>query len=256
VAGVLFNKVQTTLIQYPGSKPGGYAVPNSVINIGNYAFSWCYDLNNLTIPNSVISIGDYAFNYCYSLTNASIGSSISNIGGWVFSECWRLTNVTIGSSVTNIGDGAFSSCFSLPSIWIPRSVTHIGNGAFSGCSSLRAVNFQGNALTIDSNAFSDDHNLIVYPSSGTTGWGATFGGAPTWNPQVQNSRATFGVHTNRFGFNITGNSNLVVVVQVCTNLTNPLWQTLQTNTLTGGSSYFNDPQWTSFLRRFYRLRSP
>ena len=82
-------------------------------------------------------------------------------------------------------------------------------------------------------------------------------GLPTvlWNPQVQND-ASFGVQTNQFGFNITGSSNLVIVVEACTNLANPVWQPVQTNTLTGGSSYFSDPQWTNYPARFYRLRSP
>jgi len=31
---------------------------------------------------------------------------------------------------------------------------------------------------------------------------------------------------------------------------------LATNTFTGGSSYFSDPQWTNYPARFYRLRAP
>ncbi|MGO8928807.1 MAG: hypothetical protein ACLQU3_18220 [Limisphaerales bacterium] len=93
---------------------------------------------------------------------------------------------------------------------------------------------------------------------GTTGWGSTFASRPTvlWNPQVQSSRATFGVRTNRFGFNITGTSNLVIVVEACIDPGNPVWLPASTNTLTGGSSYFSDPQWTNYPSRFYRLRSP
>jgi hypothetical protein len=93
---------------------------------------------------------------------------------------------------------------------------------------------------------------------GTTGWGSTFGGRPTvlWSPQVQTSGASFGVRTNRFGFTITGTSNLVIVVEACTNLVNPTWSPVATNTLTGGSSYFSDPRWTNNPARFYRLRSP
>ena len=71
----------------------------------------------------------------------------------------------------------------------------------------------------------------------------------------------FGVQMDRFGFNITGSSNLVLVVEACTNLTSPVWTQLSTNTLntfvgTNGTSYFSDPQWTNSARRFYRLRSP
>jgi hypothetical protein len=77
-----------------------------------------------------------------------------------------------------------------------------------------------------------------------------------WNPQVQTSGTSFGVRTNRFGFNITGTSGLVIVVVACTNLAHPTWSPVGTNTLTGGSSYFSDPRWTNYPARFYRLRSP
>ena len=59
-----------------------------------------------------------------------------------------------------------------------------------------------------------------------------------------------------FGFIIAGSNNVVIVVEACTNLTNPVWSPLQTNTLTGGSAYFSDSQWTNQPARFYRLRSP
>ena len=78
--------------------------------------------------------------------------------------------------------------------------------------------------------------------------------SPPQNPQVQTSDASFGVRTNLFGFTITGFSNVVFVVDACTNLVSPVWQPVQTNTFIGGSSYFSDPQWKNHARRFYRLR--
>ena len=54
----------------------------------------------------------------------------------------------------------------------------------------------------------------------------------------------------------TGTANLVVVVVASTNLASPAWVPLATNTLTGGTSYFSDPQWTNYPRRFYRFSSP
>ena len=58
-----------------------------------------------------------------------------------------------------------------------------------------------------------------------------------------------------------GSSNLVIVVEACTNLANPGWTPIGTNTLntfigTNGTSYFSDPDWTNYPGRFYRLRSP
>jgi hypothetical protein len=51
-------------------------------------------------------------------------------------------------------------------------------------------------------------------------------------------------------------SNLVVVVEACTNLTNPIWIPIQTNTISGGSSDLYDPHWTNFPSCYYRVRSP
>ena len=73
---------------------------------------------------------------------------------------------------------------------------------------------------------------------------------------MQTSGPSFGVRTNRLGFNITGTSGLVVVVEACTNLTNPVWSPLQTITLTGSPVYFSDPQWTNHSLRFYGLGVP
>jgi hypothetical protein len=75
-------------------------------------------------------------------------------------------------------------------------------------------------------------------------------------PQVQTSYAGLGVRTNQFGFTITGTCNTVVVVEASTNLANPTWSPLGTNTLIGGWSYFSDPQWTNYSSRFYRLYWP
>jgi hypothetical protein len=74
--------------------------------------------------------------------------------------------------------------------------------------------------------------------------------------QMQIRSGSPGVRTNQFGFNISGTSNIVVVVEASTNLANPTWSPVRTNTLTGGSTYFSDPQWTNYASRFYRLYRP
>jgi hypothetical protein len=127
---------------------------------------------------------------------------------------------------------------------------------------LTSAYFLGNAPPDDGTAFADGLATVYY-LRGTTGWGSTFGGRPAvlWNPQAQTSDGSFGVRTNQFGFNITGSSNLVIVVEAATNFHNATWTPVGTNTLntfvgTNGSSYFSDPQWKNYPSRFYRLRSP
>jgi hypothetical protein len=236
-----------------------YTTTNGTVTITKYTGSD----GSVTIPGTidglpVTSIGASAFSSCTGLTNVTIPNSVTSIGASVFSACTGLASVTIPNSVTNIGSGAFYRCTSLTNVTIPNSVTNIGNGAFWSCTSLTIVYFKGNAPSVDSSAFSGDPNATVYYLAGTTGWGPTFAGRPTvlWKPQVQTSDASFGVRTNGFGFTITGISGTVIEVEACTDLANPTWLPLQTNTLSGDSFFFSDPRWTNHPARFYRLRSP
>jgi BspA type Leucine rich repeat region (6 copies) len=256
---------------YDSYKLTSVIIGTNVTDIGSEAFSLT-SLTRVTIPNSVTSLGDYAFNQCASLTNVAIGNGVTSIGDDAFEQC-GLTRVTIPNNVTNIGDYAFNYCTNLTKVTIGANVTSIGSYAFNNCQALTGVYFQGNSPTPtnDMSVFGKsgifftvfDTNAITYYLPGATGWGAIFDGIPVvlWNPQAQTSDGSFGVLTNQFGFNITGSSNLVIVVEACTNLANPIWSPVSTNTLntfigTNGISYFSDPQWTNYPCRFYGFSWP
>jgi hypothetical protein len=115
----------------------------------------------------------------------------------------------------------------------------------------------GNAPSVASDVFSHGTNIVYY-LPGTTNWGPTLAGRPAvlWNASIQTANASFGVQTNQFGFNITGTTNIPIVVEANTHLHNSNWSPLQTCTLTNGLIYFSDPQWINYPARFYRLRSP
>ncbi len=128
-------------------------IESNVTSIGNYAFSNCNDLTNITIPDSVTVFGNNAFEYCTNLKNVTIGNSMTSIGFMAFTFCTGLTNITIPNSVTSIGDGAFHGCTGLTSIIIPDSVTSIGQGSFFGCSKLTSISIGNGVTSIDSHAF-------------------------------------------------------------------------------------------------------
>ena len=83
--GVLFNKNQTILIQFPGGKTGDYAVPDGVASIWNSAFNLCA-LTRVTIPASVTSLKPQAFASCASLKEIYFKGDAPDIDSSVFAD--------------------------------------------------------------------------------------------------------------------------------------------------------------------------
>ncbi len=280
--GVLFDKTQTTLIEYPQAKVGNYSIPMGVTTIESNAFTDCASLTGVTLPETLASIGSFAFSDS-GLTSVAIGDSVTNIGQGAFDGCTKLAGVTIANGVTTIGSQAFLACSSLLRIAIPNSVTNfgsgmfddcsaltnvfvganvtnIGNGEFAFCSKLAGIYFAGNApITTSSSAFRGD-TVTIYYLPGTTGWSgyAAINGVSTilWNATIQASGTSFGVSNNQFGFDITGTPNITVVVEACADLSAPDWAPLQTVSLTAGSFHFSEPYQAANLTRYYRLTAP
>ena len=236
------------------------AIPGSVTNMGTDAFSVCR-ATNATFASGVSSIGVAAFNDCDSLLSVTIADTVTNIGSLAFANCISLLHVTIPSSVRNLADYSFYGCASLTNVVIGNGVTAIGFMSFAFCSGLRSLYFGGNVPTADGSACMSDTNATVYYLPGTSGWSSTFAGRPTalWflpNPIMLNNGPGFGVESNSFGFMISWATNSPVVVEVSTNLANPVWTPLQTNTLVNGSFHFSELVQTNSTGRFYGLGLP
>lgn len=115
VNGVLYSENGKTLIQYPsGRKDASFTIPSTVTDISN-AFENASYLKNIIIPESVQNIGSYAFARCESLESIEIPYG-ENILDNTFRWCSSLTSITIPQSVTDIWKYTFSYCNSLTTI--------------------------------------------------------------------------------------------------------------------------------------------
>lgn len=171
--GVLFNKNQTTLIQCPGGKVGGYTIPNSVTGIVSAAFVFNNRLTAIhaTAANPAFSSADgVLFNkgqttlaHCPGGRSGlyTIRSGVTRIGGMAFSSCIYLTGISIPNSVTSIGNSAFEACTRLAHINIPNNLANIGMSTFGGCSSLRNIDLPNSVTNIDYTAFASCTNLTT-----------------------------------------------------------------------------------------------
>lgn len=141
VDGVLYIKDGTTLIKYPeGRTTDTYFIPEGTKYIGNNAFDGnSKNLVSVTIPNSVITIGDDAFSSCSKLASIIIPNSVTYIGAYAFAWCSGLTSIVIPNSVQTIGERAFFSCKNLTTVTIGSGVANIGDQAFIWCAGLASI---------------------------------------------------------------------------------------------------------------------
>ena len=194
--GVLFDKNQTTLVEFPPGVSGSYIVPGSVTNIGTSAFSACYYLSSVTMSNTVTTIGPQAFGFCFGLTSVAIPASVTSIGPEAFLNCHSLTafmvdpgnaffssvggvlfdkaqttlitfpvglsaSYAIPGGVTTIGTGAFFLCVNLTSVTMPATVTTLADSAFADCSGLTNITLGAGVNQIATSAFGGCNQLTA-----------------------------------------------------------------------------------------------
>ncbi|WP_455586695.1 leucine-rich repeat domain-containing protein [Bacteroides sp.] len=168
IDGVLFNKIQNTLILYPiGKEVEIYTIPQTVTTIGNLAFAET-KIHNITLPTSLKAIGNYAFLKCKELENIILPNSLSTIGDGVFMDCMNLSNITLPEKIPTINKLAFAHCIKLKDIEIPSSVTTIGEAAFER-SGIINLQLPEGIISIKDGAFSGASICkVALPSTLTT----------------------------------------------------------------------------------------
>ena len=157
VDGILFNKDQTTLLQYPCGKPGStYSIPANVTSLGKYSFSYSRLLETVVIPDTISVLDKGVFYGCYIKT-ITLPDNINSIGECCFFDCNFLTSITIPAGVTTIGPMAFASSLE--------------------ASRLVYAHFEGNANSFDTSMFNKTPpNFTIYYNDASLGWST-----PAWN---------------------------------------------------------------------------
>jgi len=139
----------------------------TVTAIGKQTFFNYYAMTSVVIPDSVVEISDYAFYSCTHLNHVEIPNSVLCIRANAFHDCSGLTNVVIGNSVTNIGTSAFHNCSKMVSINIPPSVKYtpteyIGMLSFSYCTNLKHIDLDNNMI------INNFYNIFQYSTNLTS----------------------------------------------------------------------------------------
>lgn len=108
-------------------------LPNSLLTIGQSAFSGCENLEDITFSNKLTTIGESAFYACYALKELDLPDSLQVIDSYAFKYCSAIERVVIPQNVTTINSYAFDICSSISAVYnlssldiVARTYTHGG----------------------------------------------------------------------------------------------------------------------------------
>ena len=139
------------------------------------AFSWFsvfdaegYDpVTQITLPDSITEIGEGAFRYCFKLEKINFPAGLKTIGDGAFLDCGSLKTADLPDGVESIGKGTFAGCSSLTKFRIPKGLKKMGTGAFLNCSSLKAFTGSPDSGTASEDTPVLDADGAVYTADGT-----------------------------------------------------------------------------------------
>jgi len=108
--GVLLDKLQARLVQYPGGKTGAYQIPATVSTIGQQAFKDNATLASLKFPDTVRTIEAGAFEGSLLLYEATFGTGIQTIAAKAFANISSLNLATfLRLTAPDLAAGAFDN---------------------------------------------------------------------------------------------------------------------------------------------------
>lgn len=212
IDGVLFDKDLTELILCPINKKGHLNVPDGVRSIGIKAF-YMGSISSITLPDTLKNIGAYAFFKCKNIESICVPANVVSIEIYAFRECERLTTIEVDSDnetytsvdgalydkerttllmmpngkggslcvpdgVIAIDEYSFYKNENIESVHLPDSVIEIGYCSFAETTNLRTVNIPSNLEWMGDYAFNlsgiESANIpstLENPSE--PGWGIT-----------------------------------------------------------------------------------
>ena len=116
-------------------------LPDTIREMGAYAFGGCSALEVIHLPEHLSVLPDHVFAGCISLKQIALPPQLSVIEGYAFYDCRSLEKLRIPDTVQKIGAYACYNCRKMEEINIPRETADLGTGLFLNCDKLTSISF-------------------------------------------------------------------------------------------------------------------
>lgn len=139
-AGCLY--LGRVLYKYIGGMPPDTALeirPGTVAVAGG-ALRDCAGLRAVAFPESLEEIGSWAFQGCVSLREAVLPAGLTALGAGAFCGCEKLRRAVLPETLRAVGRRTFKDCASLRELVVSPRLTDWGESALRGCRALADEN--------------------------------------------------------------------------------------------------------------------
>jgi hypothetical protein len=123
-------------------------LPDTLTDIGDFAFGWCESLVDIDWPDALTTIITSSFRNCTALTTVDLsGTRLAALGQYAFGYSPSLEEIKLPDTLKTIGSYAFINDTALKTIELPDSITRIDGWAFQG-SGLESIVLPSNITSI------------------------------------------------------------------------------------------------------------
>ena len=146
-------------------------LPKNLISIGESAFFACCNARkeeyDLEIPDTVISIGKRAFSSQGYMRSVKLPKNLTRLEERTFASCEKLASITFPENLKSIGTYAFENCKMLDNVELPDSLTEMEGNAFYNCTGLTNITLPDQITVLKRNLFSGCSSLksITLPAN-------------------------------------------------------------------------------------------
>ena len=129
-------------------------IGEGITRLGNDAFDNLSNLQSVELPSTLTEIGNFVFSNCTNLTQITLREGLQSLGQQCFWNCTSLKTIEIPSTVTFVDANVFENCKALTDVYfrsdpdLPSFAT--GNSIFKNCTALKEIRVEEGHLALRS----------------------------------------------------------------------------------------------------------